>query len=126
MMAHWTNVPVGLWGSRELCRRSGASYRQVDHWVRRGYLLPADSGAGSGTSRLFAENEVVVARFLAMWSGAFTTQAAGFPAGLLDDVRDALNDGALATEFDLGDGISVLVDLERLRHAGPARIERPA
>lgn len=40
--------------------RSGATYRQLDYWVRRNYLRPV-GGYGSGNQRLWPVAEVEVA-----------------------------------------------------------------
>jgi hypothetical protein len=52
----------GLLNGPEVCRLTGISYRQLDHWVRKGYLRPARPAAGSGTQRGFSLAEVAVVR----------------------------------------------------------------
>lgn len=44
--------------SNELARRSGASYRQVDHWRGRGYLTAVVDRRGSGNPVHFFESDV--------------------------------------------------------------------
>ena len=51
----------GLLRSPEVCARAGCTYRQLDFWVRCGYLRPARAAAGSGTQRLFTVDEAAVA-----------------------------------------------------------------
>ena len=46
----------------EVCRLAEISYRQLDYWVRKGYLRPDRPAAGSGTQRGFSPAEVAVAR----------------------------------------------------------------
>lgn len=41
---------------------AGVSYRQLDYWVRRGYLRPEDALPGSGHSRAWSAHEIAVAR----------------------------------------------------------------
>lgn len=54
--------------SREICEQTGASYRQLDYWVRSGWLSPSVSEAnGSGTKRRYSDTDrhtVVLARSL--------------------------------------------------------------
>lgn len=40
---------------------AGISYRQLDHWVRKGYLHADNPECGSGHSRTFQDEEVEVA-----------------------------------------------------------------
>lgn len=42
----------------EVCRTIGASYRTVDHWIRRGVLAPAVPAGGSGTIRRWTPGDV--------------------------------------------------------------------
>lgn len=44
----------------ELAAHAGITYRQIDHWVRAGYLLPANPQPGSGIPRDFLPAEVAV------------------------------------------------------------------
>jgi hypothetical protein len=48
--------------SAEVRRRSGATYRQLDYWAQEGYLRPSVRPAGgSGTIRLYSQDDVVIA-----------------------------------------------------------------
>lgn len=40
----------------------GLTYRQMDYWVRQGYLRPIDPSPGSGSHRRWPEEERAVAR----------------------------------------------------------------
>lgn len=51
----------GLLRSPAVCQRAGCTYRQLDFWVRCGYLHPARAATGSGSQRLFTEAEAAVA-----------------------------------------------------------------
>lgn len=53
---------AGLIASGEFVARAGCTYRQLDFWTRAGYLVPARAAAGSGSQRLYAAAELVVAR----------------------------------------------------------------
>lgn len=43
----------------------GISYRQLDHWVRKGWLQPGNATPGSGAWRTWGEEERGVARIMA-------------------------------------------------------------
>jgi hypothetical protein len=45
----------------EICRLTGASYRQIDYWVRLGILRTAFYVEGSGRARRFERRELRVA-----------------------------------------------------------------
>jgi hypothetical protein len=47
-----------------LCQVSGATFRQLDHWSRRGWLHPI-GGIGTGYSRDWPADEVRVAKVMA-------------------------------------------------------------
>lgn len=49
----------------QVCQQAGVSYRQLDHWCRRGWLGEASRGWGSGSIRRFGAAEVVLCRVLA-------------------------------------------------------------
>lgn len=51
--------------SSDLPRLVGISYRQLDYWTRLGILIPAQDAAGSGTQRLWSEDEARIAVMLA-------------------------------------------------------------
>jgi hypothetical protein len=71
----------------------GATYRQLNHWVQKGYLdVP---GHGSGNVRDWPREEIRVARVMARLA------AVGIPPALA--VKVARGDG------QLGDGIAVVV-----------------
>lgn len=54
----------------DMVRRSGASFRQIDHWCRNGYLRTADgrNTPGSGVSREFMLQDLRVARVMVVLS----------------------------------------------------------
>ena len=44
--------------SSDVCRLTGATYRQLDYWTRRGYLTPAKEAGGKGKPREWAPGDV--------------------------------------------------------------------
>ena len=57
-----TEVVVTGLSSYEVCRRTGATYRQLDYWDRSGLLSPSLAPArGSGTQRRYSEADVAKA-----------------------------------------------------------------
>jgi DNA-binding transcriptional MerR regulator len=49
----------------DLVAITGVSYRRLDFWTRSGYLRPNNPMPGTGTSRDYPPDEVVVARRMA-------------------------------------------------------------
>jgi len=49
------------YGTADITRITGVSFREVDYWVRSGVLRPSIAdAAGSGTPRLFSRNDIEV------------------------------------------------------------------
>ena len=67
---------------------AGISYRQLDFWVRRGYLRPVHVG-GSGTYRQWPDEEVRVAKEMArlVVAGVSPALAARVARGEAPDIR---------------------------------------
>jgi len=40
-----------LLGSTEVCELAGITYRQLDHWARKGYITATSGSKGSGVAR---------------------------------------------------------------------------
>lgn len=58
-------VGVRMIGTAELLEQTGATYRQIDYWVRKEFLqCETENLPGSGKVRRFNESEVRVAIFL--------------------------------------------------------------
>lgn len=59
---------MSLYSSKALAKESGASYRQVDYWVERGYLKPLEIEGtperGSGNWRVFDDKAVAKAKLM--------------------------------------------------------------
>jgi hypothetical protein len=64
---------------------TGVTYRQLDHWCRKGYLRP-DGGVGSGTVRVFSDEESAVAQVMArlVVAGLLPAAAARVARGEMD------------------------------------------
>lgn len=71
---------------------AGTSYRQLDHWVRRGWVSPSvDAGLGRHGRRLFAPDDVVRLAALAHLGAAGANLAAVAPRlAALDLAADRL------------------------------------
>lgn len=80
-------IPDNYGTSQDLVRL-GMTYRQMDFWCRRGYLIEYNPDPGSGTRRIFAPGEVLVA------ASMMHLVAAGIPPGIAR--RAARNDGWLS------------------------------
>lgn len=96
--------------SDEACRRSGLTYRQLDHWTRLGLLQPERASSGTGHARHWPEEEVQVARVFA----ALNRNAGMGPDKLADvatTVRRSVEQRFESAMLDLGQGVSVVVDL---------------
>jgi len=68
-------VPTAEVTIPEQLRGVGASYRQLDHWVRCGYLQPWLTGPGSGYPRMWSVEELRVARLMSVLVDAGITPA---------------------------------------------------
>ena len=56
-------APPRAYSSEEVCRLAGISYRQLDSWIRTGYITPSvKQTAGSGDPRRFAREDVARTR----------------------------------------------------------------
>lgn len=87
--------------SSELANRTGASYRQVDYWVRAGMIMPvrkSKAAPGSGHRRRFEEEIVDRVTVMVKVSGIFDGHP---PGGLLKRIYDNFEDG----HIDMGEGI---------------------
>ena len=85
--------------TEELAERTGATYRQVDHWARRGYLRV--NSRGHGVLRHWSDEEIRVATVMARLVAAGLTPAAAHTAA--------------RGRSRIGPGVYVLVDPEVCR-----------
>lgn len=61
----------------ELVQHTGVSYRQLDYWIRAGYVKPmGDPGPGTGNAREFSWVQVQIATWMARLVKAGFTPAA--------------------------------------------------
>lgn len=87
--------------SRNLVRRSGASYRQLDHWTRLGIIKPiGDSCPGSGHVRQWDDNIVGLVMTIGKVSRALGSNCGG---GILEAVAKHYDQGFV----NLTDGIQL-------------------
>lgn len=50
---------VSGWRAKDVAHYAGISYRQLDHWSRKGYITPGViDGKGSGTRRLYSSDNI--------------------------------------------------------------------
>lgn len=56
---------VALFHAPRVCRLTGITYRQLDYWCRTGVIKPAVESRGSGTQRMFTEEQVEILKVLA-------------------------------------------------------------
>lgn len=76
----------------------GLTYRQLDHWTRRGWLRASNADCGSGYERHWPESELQVAETMyRLLAAGLTVQAA----------HDVARGGT-----ELAPGVRVLVDAE--------------
>ena len=93
------NVPeaVGI-DSSALCELLGCTYRQLDHWTRRGYVPASDPCPGSGIGRVYPLEAIAVAGALAAFvrAGCMPAAAARYAAAAVPaevDRSNAVGDG---------------------------------
>lgn len=88
--------------SLELAEVAGVSYRQVDFWVRKGYIKERSPGGGSGFLRDFADEEVAVTMKMAslVRIGLKPEPAAEYARLMVEHDTDAVTvDGWMITEL---------------------------
>jgi MerR HTH family regulatory protein len=85
--------------SPQVCDQTGASYRQLDFWQRRGFIGSRNDGQGSGSQRKWSPDEVaVVSRLVALVKAGIEPSVA---AGVARDGRRVV---------PLSDRVSVQID----------------
>jgi hypothetical protein len=79
---------------QELMEEFGTSYRQLDYWIRKGYIHTVpNERSGSGYSRQLSEDEIQIARYMIRLTNAgFMVGAAALIARrfVLEDTRETL------------------------------------
>ena len=98
---------TGLLTALMVCDNAGATYRQVEHWTRRGWLLTeTPTGGGSGYAHLYAPSEAKIARALArLWNAGV-----GVNPVLVAAVREVLDTG---DEVEIATGLSITPSILR-------------
>lgn len=90
-------LPNLAYRAPQVCALAECTYRQLDYWVRTHLLEPSIRvAAGSGSMRLFSAEDVLLARFLTVWS-ALAREADIYglvrrlgPAGAVGMLRETL------------------------------------
>lgn len=89
----------------------GVTYRQLDHWVRRGYLRPDQPAPGSGNAREWSGDELRVAQLMACLKGA------GFaPAAAADYARQLLRLATFGPPVRLTIAHGIVLELDAATH----------
>ena len=72
-----------LYSTDEVARHSGATFRQLDYWVRLGYVRPVRPSSGSGNARRWSEENLDRVRQIvrAIDEASEVLRAAGLPPG---------------------------------------------
>lgn len=104
------NHEGGTLTAEQLCALADITYRQADHWTRRGYLQPIGDAPGSGVARVWTLREGQIAETMhALVEAGFTAQAAA--------------EHARAYHSDVWSAVDGLV-LEAVRWAAADRLTR--
>ena len=82
---------------------TGLTYRQLDYWVRVGYLHPHNNALGSGTARIWPPPEVAVAATMARLVHA------GLDVGIAADAARQLHQRRNRVTAGIAPGVTVTV-----------------
>ena len=106
--------------SAAIAREAGVTYRQLDYWIRAGYVRPLDPLPGTGTARQWPEEEREVVMTMArLVDAGFTVPAAAVLAREI--VECELGGEAMSL---IGDGIILVV--EPVAERAPRLVEETA
>ncbi len=94
-------LPDGQTGLKDLVPTLHASYRQVDFWIRSGYVAPRLQGLGSGTHRGVTAAEAAEIRFFDY------LVAFGIAPARVVIIRDELGDAPAVKFADAGVTITI-------------------
>lgn len=84
----------------DIVEQVGITYRQADHWVRRGFIRTTPPNPGSGRPRRIAESEIA----------ALTTMARLVHAGLTPEIAARLaREGNGRGRYELADGVHIVL-----------------
>lgn len=100
--------------SAEVCRRAGVSYRQLDHWIKMGYLTPAVDAKGSGHPRTYSTEDAIVATVLKDY---LACRQSGRPLGpgFQNFIRTAIREKPKVRLGRRGSVVSLVIDLDAAR-----------
>ncbi|MGI5288055.1 MerR family transcriptional regulator [Nonomuraea polychroma] len=88
--------------------KRGLTYRQLDHWSRRGWLKPAHTG-GTGNVRVWSQDELRIADLMRRLTRAgLTPEAAAVAARAHQEGRPLVR---------LGPGLVLAIDTDLLQDA---------
>lgn len=95
------HLPEKTISSTELCERTGATYRQIDHWCNHG-IFPAieETHPGSGYNRRFAADIVDRVSLLVKFS---TFSRGGIKMSEMKKIYDKYEDGCIS----IGQGVII-------------------
>lgn len=95
---------LSVYSSVEVVRMTGVTYRQLDHWCRKGYVSEAqEQMLGSGRQRVFRWREYVRIRRIAALVSAGMAVASAVAIVNVFEAEDR-------REFDLSEGVTLALD----------------
>lgn len=88
-----------------VCKVAGISYRQLNYWTERGFLL--GNAAGSGNTQNYPDGEVLVAIYMGalVRAGIKPDAAAGLAQTMAIEQSDSCS-------LDAGHGVRLVISLE--------------
>jgi DNA-binding transcriptional MerR regulator len=90
----------------EACTASGATYRQLDYWIKLGYLKPDNAKDGSGSQRTWNGTEVAVAHLM------IRLLRVGFIPKKASEIARSVVNGEPSTQLDQGIYLDINLDKE--------------
>lgn len=97
-------LPEGYFSLREMCKRTGVTYRMLERWCTLG-LIPASWATtvrGSGGLRLIDPDLEPVIRLLGQLQEAFTVRGSGgLPYRILERVVENYDSGGILLSDDI-------------------------
>ncbi len=91
--------------SAEVCRRTGATYRQLDYWMSHG-IIPGPPGPGSGYRRTIPADLVEPIRAAVAVQNAVTKRGRG-ATGLHSSILAEIIRNPDGGRIELGDGVAI-------------------
>lgn len=100
------DMPPDTMSALALATETGASYRQIDYWIRTGLLVSHQVAAGSGHPRAVPKTEVQVVRLVL----ALLRSLGAGPRQAFESARVLLEGGTLAVP--VGDDATLVVAVD--------------